>query len=86
VPEIDTLTSGQKFEIISRDNAKWFVEFTNRTYKVSMQVDSLENGLAQITVASMHSDNSPKQTTDIAVDAIFRVCHMVGIKCTLDKP
>ena len=82
---IDTLTSNKKFEISSRDNAKRFVEFTNRTYKVSMQVDSLENGLSQITVASMHSDNAAKQSTDIAADAIVRVCHMAGIKCTLPE-
>lgn len=81
---IDTLTSNKKFEITSRDNAKRFVEFSSRPYKVSMQVDSLENNLTQITVASMHSDNSPKQTTDVAVDAIIRVCKMAGIKCTRD--
>jgi len=83
---IDTLTTGQKFKIISRDNVKRYVEFSNQKYKVSMQVDSLAKGLTQITVASVHSDNTPKQTTDVAVDAIVRVCKMVGIKCTIDKP
>ena len=82
---IDTLTTNKKFEISSRDNAKRFVEFTNQTYKVSMQVDSLEKSLTQITVVSMHSDNSQKQATDIAVKAILRICQLVGIKCTVDK-
>jgi hypothetical protein len=82
---IDTLTTNKKFEITSRDNVKRFVEFTNQTYKVSMQVDSLERFLTQITVASMHSDNSQKQATDVAVSAIIRICKLVGIKCTVDK-
>jgi hypothetical protein len=82
---IDTLTSDPKFKISNRDNAKRFVEFTSGTYKVSMQVDSLEIGLSQITVAANHSDSSPKQPKDIAVDVIFRVCSKVGVKCTLDK-
>jgi len=82
---IDTLTANKKFKITNRDNAKRFVEFINQKIKVSMQVDSLENGLTQITVASMHSDNAAKQSTDIAVDAIVRVCHMAGIKCTLPE-
>jgi hypothetical protein len=83
---VDTLTSNKKFAIKSRDNARRFVEFTVQTYKVSMQVDSLENSLTQITVASTHSENSTKQPTDTAVDAISRVCQMAGIKCTLSKP
>jgi len=82
---IDTLTASQKFKIISRDNAKRYVEFSSQKVKVSMQVDSLEKGLTQITVASGHSDKSEKQSADLAVDAIVRVCHMVGIKCTVDK-
>lgn len=82
---IDSLTSDPKFKISNRDNAKRLVEFTSGTYKVSMQVDSLAIGLSQITVAANHSDNSPKQPKDIAVDAIFRVCSKVGVKCTLDK-
>jgi hypothetical protein len=82
---IDTLTSNPKFQITSRDNTKRLVEFTNGNNKVSMQIDSLATGLSQITVAANHSDNAPKQPTDIAVDAIFGVCHKVGVKCTLDK-
>jgi len=82
---IDTLASETKFEITNRDNARRLVEFDNGTYKVTIQVDSLANGLSQITVAANHSDNSSKQPTDIAVDAIFRFCNKVGIKCTLEK-
>ncbi len=83
---IDTLTSNKKFEITNRDNVKRLVEFKNRSYKVSMQVDSLDSGLSQITVASLHSDNTAKQTTAVAVDAILKACQAVGIKCTVDKP
>jgi hypothetical protein len=83
---LDTLTSNKNFEITSRDNAKRLVEFKKQSQKVSMQVDSLDNGLSQITVASLHSDNSAKQTTTVAVDAILKVCQAVGIKCTLEKP
>ncbi|MEI6842833.1 MAG: hypothetical protein WCK53_16310 [Methanomicrobiales archaeon] len=83
---MDTLTSNKKYAISNRDNTKRFVEFTVQTHKVSMQVDSLDKGLSQITVASVHSDNAAKQSTDIAVDAIVRVCHSIGIKCTLPGP
>jgi hypothetical protein len=83
---IDTLTSDPKFKVISRNNADRQVEFTNGTYTVSMKVDSLANGLSQITVAASHLENSPKQATGIAIDAITGVCHKVGIKCTVDKP
>ena len=82
---IDTLISDTKFEITNRDNAKRLVEFTKGKNKVSIQIDSLANGLSQITVAANHSDNAPKQATDIAVEAIIKVCNKIGIKCTLDK-
>jgi len=82
---IDTLSSNTKFKINNRDSVKHLVEFTNGTIPVSIKVDSLSNGFSQITVSSAHSDTSPKQTTDIAVDAIIAVCHKVGVKCTLDE-
>jgi hypothetical protein len=82
---IDTLTSNSKFKITNRDNTKRLVEFTNGNNTVSMQIDSLATGLTQITVAANHSDNASKQQTDFAVDAIFGVCHKVGVKCTVDK-
>lgn len=82
----DTLTKDKKFTIVSRNNEKRYVEFTSKGYKVAMQVDSLENGLTQITVASKHSEDATKQSTEIAVDAILRVCKMAGIKCTVGKP
>jgi hypothetical protein len=82
---IDTLSTGQKFKIVSQDKAKRCVEFSNQKFKVTMQVDSLEKQLTQITVAAAHSDNDGKQATDVAVGAIQRVCLMVGIKCTVDK-
>ncbi|MCX6277426.1 MAG: hypothetical protein NT004_04950 [Bacteroidetes bacterium] len=83
---IDTLGSDPKFQITRRDNAERFVEFTRETYKVSIKVDSLAIEQSQITVTAVHSDNSPKQATDIAVDAIIKVCNKIGVKCTLDKP
>ena len=82
---IDTLTTDKKFKISNRDDAKRFVEFSNQAFKVSLQVDSLENKLAQITVTSMHSDNAAKQPTDIAVEAILNVCRMAGINCSLPE-
>jgi hypothetical protein len=82
---IDTLTSDPKIEVTRRDNSERFVEFKHGTNTVSMKVDSLANGISQITVSAAHSTNAPKQTTDMAVDAIIRVCDKVGIKCTPDK-
>jgi hypothetical protein len=82
---IDTLSSDPKVEIIRRDNAQRLVEFTKGAYTVSMKVDSLANGLSQITASSSHSENSPKQATDITVEAIIRVCNKAGIKCTVEE-
>ncbi|MEI7724972.1 MAG: hypothetical protein WCK09_07690 [Bacteroidota bacterium] len=82
---IDTLTSNPKFTINSMDDAKRFVEFTTGPNKVSMQIDSLAIDLSQITVASKHSENSAKQSSSIAVEAVLRVCDKLGVKCTLDK-
>jgi hypothetical protein len=81
----DSLASDPKFKILSRDNTKRLVKFTNGTFTVSMQVDSIAVGLSQITVAADHSDDLEKQATDVAVEAVFRVCQKVGIRCTLDK-
>jgi hypothetical protein len=81
----DTLSANPKFSITSLDNTKRCVEFTTQNHKVSMQVDSLERDLCQITVASLHLENVPEQPTDYAVDAILKVCRMVGIRCTVDN-
>lgn len=82
---IDTLAIDPKVKITTRNDAKRFVEFNNATASISLQVDSLEAGLSQITVSAVHSANAPKQPTDMAVEAIVTVCHKAGIKCTLDK-
>jgi hypothetical protein len=83
---IDTLTSNPKFEITRRDNPKRTVEFTRESYTVSIKVDSLAADLSHITVTAAHSDQSPQQPTDIAVNAILGIGHKLGIPCTLDKP
>ena len=83
---IDTLTSNPKFEITRRDNAERQVEFTRESYNVAIKVDSLANDVSQITVTAAHTDKSPQQPTDIAVNAILGICHKIGIKCTLEKP
>ncbi len=82
---IDTVTTNKKLTIISRENDKRLVEFTNGTCKVSLQVDSLGVALARITATSTHSETATKQATEIAVDAIKAVCAKLGIKCTVDK-
>ena len=82
---IDTLMSDPKFVITNKDKEKRLVEFTKETNKVSIQIDSLANGLSQVTVAANHSDKAPVQATDNAVEAVIKVCNKVGIKCTLDK-
>jgi hypothetical protein len=82
---IDTLTSNPKFAVTGRDNIKRQVEFTKGPYKVTMQVDSLANELCQITVSAAHADNTQKQATDMAVEAIEGICHKLGKTCTHDE-
>jgi hypothetical protein len=62
------------------------VEFTRGKADVTLKVDSLADGLSQITVSAAHVDDAEKQSTDYAVEAILGVCTKAGIKCTLDKP
>jgi hypothetical protein len=80
---IDTLTSVPKLKIISRDNVKRLVEFTYNQNTVSMQVDSLDKDLSQITVVAIPSENAPKQSTEMAVNAIRAACNKAGVKCTV---
>jgi hypothetical protein len=81
----DTLTANPKFRITSRSKADNSVEFSIKTYTVSMKVDSLANNLAQITVSSSPSGGSEKSATNMAVESIMGVCEKMGIKCTVDK-
>jgi hypothetical protein len=80
---IDTLTANPKFKITQRDNGRHLVEFTKETYKISMQVDSLDVNLSQITVSATSSDKEAPRSSSMAVDAIERVCQKLGIKCTV---
>jgi hypothetical protein len=82
----DTLTHNKKFVISNIDNAQRQVEFTRGKADVTLKVDSLADGLSQITVSAAHVDDAEKQTTDYAVEAILAVCSKIGIKCTVDKP
>ena len=55
---IDTLNTDPKFTITRQDNTKRFVEFTKAKNSISIQVDSLADGLSQITVAAKESGSS----------------------------
>jgi hypothetical protein len=79
----DTLTSDNRCKILKRDDVKKFVEFTHDSYSLTLQVDSLAAGLSQITAVTENSRNSSGNTADAAVQAVLRVCKMVGTKCTL---
>jgi hypothetical protein len=82
---IDTLTTNPKFRVTNKDQAKYLVEFTKEQCKVSMQVDSLDKALSQITVSATASDNNSEKTSSVAVDAIQNVCKKLGIKCTVKE-
>ena len=82
---VDTLRGNSKFKIISQDPAKHHVEFSNSSYSVSLQVDSLEARLSQITVVAGNSGNSGQQSSSVSTDAIISVCNKIGVKCTVEK-
>ena len=82
---IDTLKSNPKYQITSRKNAENSVEFKVKTFTVTLKVDSLANGLSQITVSASPPGDPAKQATGTAVETIMGVCHKAGIQCTLDK-
>jgi hypothetical protein len=79
----DSLTSDSRCRILKRDDAKKFVEFTHDSNSLTLQVDSLASGLSQITAVAEKSKNSSDNTANSAVQAVLRVCHLVGTKCTL---
>jgi hypothetical protein len=82
---IDTLSASPKTRITKRDNPKRHVEFTIGSSDVSMQVDSLDKGLCQIMVLGKEDQNSSKNTTNSAVNAILSVSRKAGIKCSVKQ-
>ena len=83
---IDTLSSGKEIKILKREPDTRFVEYSNAMTTISMKVDSLNNGLTQITVAAPHAEDQPKKATDHAVQAIILVCQKMGIQCDIEQP
>lgn len=82
---MDTLKSNPKFNIIRKEPSGNSVEFSVKTYTITMKVDSLAANLSQITVSAAPPGDSEKQATSMAVEAIMGVCHKAGIKCTIDQ-
>jgi hypothetical protein len=79
---IDTLESQPKFRITAKDDIKKHVEFEGGGSSLSMQVDSLDVRLSQITVLAVASGDAPPASTDAAASAILGVCRKVGLYCT----
>jgi hypothetical protein len=82
---IDTLSASPKTHITKRDNLKNHVEFTAGSNAVSLQVDSLDRGLSQITVLATQNESASTKATDAAVNAILSVSRKAGIKCTVKE-
>ena len=81
---IDTLGSDKKFRITSTDPVKRLVVFTEGSSKVTMQVDSLGQGMTQITVSATHPDTPDAKVSNKAVQAIMNVCRKAGIRCSIE--
>jgi hypothetical protein len=79
---VDTLSTDPKFTITAKDDNKRKVNFNRGNLRITMQVDSLAAGLAQVTVAVPHSDD-PTGGTDMAVEAILKISKKAGIKCSV---
>lgn len=79
---VDTLSSDPKFIITAKDNDKRKVDFNRGNFRITMQVDSLAAGLAQVTVAAPRSDEQ-QGGTDMAVEAILKISKKAGIKCSV---
>ncbi len=82
---IDTLTSNSRFIINQINDAKRSVEFSTGTSTVSMKIDSLAVGEAQITATAPYAENAKKTASDMAVKAIIAVCQKLGVKYTVEK-
>lgn len=82
----DTLSSDPKFSDIQPDPVRRMVKFSKGNCSITMKVDSIAEGASQITVAAENPPDTQPGQADLAVDAILRVCHKAGIKCTVDKP
>jgi hypothetical protein len=82
---IDTLSSSPRTKITKRDNPGKHVEFIIGSSDVSMQIDSLDQGLCQIMVLAREDQGSNKKSTDAAVNAILSVSRKAGIKCSVKQ-
>ncbi len=83
---MDTLQAVPKIRITKTEKNRRYVEFSNETNSISIQVDSMAVQLSQITVLATHGGNSTKKASDMAVNTILGICHKAGIKCTVTTP
>lgn len=82
----DTLFHVREVTITRRDPKNRRVEFNKDGNSVSMQVDSLDRDLSQITVLASGTAADGKPVTDLAVQAILGVCKKVGKSCSVKGP
>lgn len=82
----DTLGNDPNSRILKKDDMNKQVEFTHDPYTISIKVDSLENGVSQITVLSEHQGRSSDKTAGKAAAVIMAVCKKVGRQCSLKEP
>jgi hypothetical protein len=79
----DTLFSLKDVTVTRRESGTRRVEFNKGGSAVSMQVDSLDRALSQITVLASGSNSDGQPVTDLAVRAILGVCKKVGKSCSV---
>ncbi len=78
----DTLGSDPQSRILKKDDLKRQVEFSHDPYTMSIKVDSLDNGVSQITVLSEHQGKTNEKTAGKAATVILAVCKKAGLHCT----
>lgn len=82
---IDTLNSQHTATISKKDKVQKKVEFTSNGNTITLQVDSIQPKLSQITVLAVQDGSASKKATDVAVNVILSVCHKLGLQCSLKQ-
>ena len=79
---VDTVSAHKKFRITKRENVSHHLEFSNEETTLTLQVDSLQVNLCQITVLAEQYGSPSKSATESATSTILTICRKLNLHCT----
>lgn len=79
---VDTVTAHKKFRITKKENSTRHLEFSNGESTITIQVDSLQSKLSQITVLAVQEGSASKSATQSATNTILAICRKLNLQCS----